>query len=832
MQPIPILARSAIAALVFICYPLLATESFVQTDKILPIAEGDTAPGDNFGHAVAMDGDWMVVSAPGDDDVGNRAFLTFLNGNNSGSAFIFQRNAAQPGSWDFVSKVLPIDTSEAFGVAVAISGDTLAVGASSDVDGGGVYLFARDQGGVNNWGLLKVLFPDVPVSGARFGDALAMQGNRLVVGAYDDDTLNTNAGAAYVFERDAGGSNNWGQVTQLVPSGDEAAQLTRNFGDSVALDGDVIVVGAGGDNTQASGAGALFVFEKNQGGVDHWGEVAMLTAGADAQTSAALGSAVAIDGSVIVGGAFQRDEVFIFERNATTQDWDSAGRVESDFPGGESRFGESVATNGDMVFVGDGLSPPDRNGTIYVYERGATEGQWDLVENLYATDPNRGMDFGSSIAYSNSLLLCGAPEDQDFGRGSGSSFVFASNGTTWDLAAEVNPGESGAETFFGQAVALSGNHLLAGAPEDRPAGLESGAVTVFQRTNEADAPWTPVTTLMPDGLDQFDEFGLDLSLSGSTAMVSYRTNGSDRGTYIFERHQGGADNWGQVQFIPVAGGSSELSVAIDGDTAVVGNWNFNLAYVYDRNMGGADNWGLVTTLEASDSTGSDLFGWDVAVHHDLIIVGARSHRLPESGAGAAYLYHRNEGGDDAWGEVQKLSASDAQANQQFGEAVALTTGIVVVGAESTTSSQGAVYVFEQDTQQAWVETSKLTVDDPSSFDFLGGTVSVSHGQIVASAGGWDDPDQSPLDNGTGGVFVYAKDELGEWSLAEILLATDAVQEDGLGNAKNSGFTLSPTVAIDCSAIVAGAPTKDTLNADVGAVYGFRSDAILCSTFEH
>lgn len=825
-------ARAVLSVLVLFSAPLWATESYEQIDKVLPLAMGDTAPNDQFGASVAIDGDWMVATSPGDDDIGNRPFLSSFNQNNSGSAFVFQRNATDPDTWDLVAKLLPLDASEVFGAAAAISGDVAAVGASNDAGSGSVYVFARNQGGADSWGLVKVVAPDTPVSGARFGDAVALQGDRLVVGAWDDDTANTNAGAAYVFERNAGGNDNWGQITQLIPSGDEAAQLARNFGDSVALDSDFIVVGAGGDNTQASGAGALFVFEKDEGGANQWGEVAMLTAEADAQTSAGLGTAVAIAGSLIVGGAFQRDEAFIFEQNSTTLDWESAGRVESDFPGGESRFGEAVATDGDMVLIGDGLSPPDRNGTIYVYERGESAGQWDLVENLFATDPNRGMNFGSSIAYSNSLLLSGAPEDEDFGRASGSSFVFESNGATFDLASEVNPGESGAEAFFGQAVAVSGNHLLVGAPEDRPAGIESGGVTVFQRTIDADAPWSPVTVLMPAGLDPFDEFGLDLGLSGGTAIVAYRTNGSDRGAYIFDRNQGGSENWGQTQFIDIEGSSSELAVAIYGDTAVIGNWNMNSAYVYNRDMGGPDSWGLVTTLEASDSTGFDLFGWDVAIHQDWIVVGARAHALPASRAGAAYLYRRNEGGDDNWGEVQKLSGSDAQASQEFGEAVAVTSGIVVVGAESTSSSQGAVYVFEPNSEQTWTETGRLTIDDPSPFDFLGGTVSVSHGQVLASAGGWDDPDQTPFDNGTGGVFAFAKDNTGQWVHAGTLKTTDSAQEDGLGHVINSGFTISPTAAIDCNIVVAGAPTKDTINTDVGAAYSFRSDAIMCSAFEH
>ena len=125
-------------------------------------------------------------------------------------------------------------------------------------------------------------------------------------------------------------------------------------------------------------------------------------------------------------------------------------------------------------------------------------------------------------------------------------------------------------------------------------------------------------------------------------------------------------------------------MAISGDTAVVGaccedtgGFDAGAAYVFQRNQGGADNWGEVKKLTASDAQASDRFGHSVAVSGDTAVVGAfREDAL----VGAAYVFQRNQGDADNWGEVKKLTASDAQDIDFFAHGVAISGDTAVVGA--------------------------------------------------------------------------------------------------------------------------------------------------------
>ncbi|MBN1814904.1 MAG: FG-GAP repeat protein, partial [Anaerolineae bacterium] len=139
------------------------------------------------------------------------------------------------------------------------------------------------------------------------------------------------------------------------------------------------------------------------------------------------------------------------------------------------------------------------------------------------------------------------------------------------------------------------------------------------------------------------------------------------------------------------------SVAISGDTVVVGAFGKDdasgAAYVYTRNRYGADNWGQVKKLTASDAADGDWFGDSVAISGDTVVVGAGS---ADGERGAAYVYARNSGGGDSWGQVKKLTASDAEDGDWFGDSVAISGDTAVVGAPyegAAGSARGAAYVY-------------------------------------------------------------------------------------------------------------------------------------------
>ena len=208
-----------------------------------------------------------------------------------------------------------------------------------------------------------------------------------------------------------------------------------------------------------------------------------------------------------------------------------------------------------------------------------------------------------------------------------------------------------------------------------------------------------------------DQFGHSVAISGDNVLVGARYEdglGTNRGAaYVYGRNQGGADNWGQVTKLiastPEDAAYFGCSVALSGDFAVVGAYgedgagtNRGVVYVFDRTQGGPDAWGQVAKLTASDGEDVDEFGYSVAIDGDYVVVGSYQEDGAGTSRGAAYVYGRNYGGADAWGEVLKLTASDAQDQDFFGFSVAISGDYAVVGApyvNGAGSNRGAIYIF-------------------------------------------------------------------------------------------------------------------------------------------
>jgi len=183
----------------------------------------------------------------------------------AGAAYVFERDQGGPGAWGQVAKlaVETPDTDDYFGQAVAVSGDAVAVGApGADVVAGSadrkgaVFVFERDLGGPGAWGALARLTASDGASNDQFGAALAVGASTLVVGASGDDDGGSASGSAYVFERDASGS--WGETLKLVASD---AEVNDQLGAAVGLWGRVALCGAHWhDLGDAFDAGQAYVF--------------------------------------------------------------------------------------------------------------------------------------------------------------------------------------------------------------------------------------------------------------------------------------------------------------------------------------------------------------------------------------------------------------------------------------------------------------------------------------------------------------------------------------------------------------------------------------------
>lgn len=217
--------------------------SWVQQEKLMA---DDGAGQDFFGSAVSISGDTIVIGATEDDD----------NGSSSGSAYVFTRQA--DNTWLQQAKLLAGDgaAEDFFGRSVSISGNTAAIGAWGDDDNGAhsgsAYIFVRQAGGF--WVEKDKLLSGDGSSGDHFGVSVAVSDNTLVVGAGDDDDYGASSGSAYVFTMQT--SNDWVQQAKLLPTD---GSINAQFGWSVAISVDTVVIGAQGDDGKGTDSGAAYV---------------------------------------------------------------------------------------------------------------------------------------------------------------------------------------------------------------------------------------------------------------------------------------------------------------------------------------------------------------------------------------------------------------------------------------------------------------------------------------------------------------------------------------------------------------------------------------------
>ena len=328
----------------------------VQQQKI---QASDAQADDLFGWDVAIDGDTVVVGAYVEDP---------NNISDAGSAYIFTRSGT---SWTQQAKLIASDyqASDEFGFSVAISGDTVVVGAPFEdpnniSDAGSVYIFIRS--GTTWTQQAKLIASDYQASD-QFGRSVTISGNTVAVAAPFEAPNNISAaGSAYIFTRSG---TTWTQQAKIQASDAQASDV---FGLSVAISGDTVVVGAAGeDPNNLSDAGSAYIFTRSG---TTWTQQAKINA-SDAQASDNFGISVTIDGDIVVVGAYAEDTggsnagaAYIFTRSGTT--WTQQSKIQSSNPEVGGFFGYSVAIDVDTVVVGAYSEDPNSitgAGAVYIF---------------------------------------------------------------------------------------------------------------------------------------------------------------------------------------------------------------------------------------------------------------------------------------------------------------------------------------------------------------------------------------------------------------------------------------------------------------------------------
>ncbi|MGB6220453.1 FG-GAP repeat protein [Haloferula sp.] len=426
---------------------------------------------------------------------------------------------------------------DGFGSAVAMSGDTVVVGAPFEasnaigVDGdegsnsagnsGAVYVFIRSEG---IWTQQAYLKASNTGAGDNFGSSVAVSGNTVVVGApfeasnatgIDGDEANNSAffsGAAYVFIRSEG---IWTQQAYLKASNTESFDL---FGNSVAVSGDTVVIGAPFEASNATG----------------------------------------IDGSQGDNSAGNSGAAYVFSRSVGI--WTQQAYLKASNTGADDKFGSSVSVSGDAVVVGawgeasnatgvdgnQGDNSAQNSGAAYVFSRSV--GIWTQQAYLKASNTGAADKFGSSVAMSGDTVVAGAPSEasnatgvdgnqgDDSSSDSGAAYAFIRSGAAWSQQAYLKASNTGVSDKFGSSVALSGETVVIGAPSEASnatgvdgnqgdnSSSDSGAAYVFIRSESV---WTQQAYLKASNTGGADRFGRAVAVAGDYVVVGAPSEASN-----------------------------------------------------------------------------------------------------------------------------------------------------------------------------------------------------------------------------------------------------------------------------------------------------------------
>ncbi|HEX9094372.1 MAG TPA: FG-GAP repeat protein, partial [Coriobacteriia bacterium] len=426
---------------------------------------------------------------------------------------------------------------EYFGFPVAISGDTMVIGAAWDDDGavntGSVYVFTRTAG---VWTQTVKLHASDAAANDIFGARVAIDGGTIAVSAYDADPRGSNSGAVYIFTRSTAGV--WSQQAKVTASDETTSD---EFGRSVSLSGDTLVVASPYADPMGSESGAAYIFKRSTTGV--WSQQAKLT-GSDEATSDQFGGSVWLSNGTVVAGSTGGDGLaagsgaaYVFTVSATGV-WSQQAKLTASDGAADDQFGESVSLSGDTAVVG---APSDddagaSSGSAYVFTRSA--GAWSQKAKLTASDAAAGDGFGKwSIAIRDDIILAGAYEDDDMGVDSGSAYVFQRSMGVWSQLAKITALDGSANDHFGAMVAASADTLVLSADLDTtPAGVAAGSVYVYSLAVPTSITiQTNATTSRIGGIPILSGLVTPSSLVGKNIVVYVRKPGKAYWTYSSNR---------------------------------------------------------------------------------------------------------------------------------------------------------------------------------------------------------------------------------------------------------------------------------------------------------
>jgi len=659
-------------------------------------------------------------------------------------------------NWNEIAKALPTPYTQNlpdqyFGESVAIDGNYAVIGAHNyDSEKGAAFVYYYDG---SSWTFQAKLTSSDRTKNDRYGVAVGISGNTIVVGAPSAQSISGYAGRVYVYDKPVSG---WIDMTETAKLEVSNTVPHYGFGYSVSISGNTIVANNGGPTL----AGAVNIFTKPVSGWTNMTPTAVLTT-SDGVADDGFGVPVFISGDCIVAAAqgdddngFNTGSAYVFTKPATG--WINSTETAKIKPSDSGDFfGCSVGISGDDIIVGaygafyNGI----RSGAAYIFSKPAS-GWVNMTQTakIAPSDGALGDLFGNTICISGDNIVVGAADDDDLGTGAGSAYIFSKPITGWvnmTQTAKIMASDGFSGQSLGRAVCISGNRVILGVSTDNTIAHSAGAAYAYNMPVSGWVDTTETQKILPPVYfgNYNNYFGKSVAIDGDYAVVgAYGQNDAKGKAYVLFFD---GNNW--ITQAKLSASDSAIddkfgySVGISGDNIVVGAYsdddngsNSGSAYVFTRPVSGWTDMSQTAKLTPSDGTTDDQFGFSVSISGDNIVVGSNGDDDNGINSGSAYIFTKPPGGWIDTLQNAKLKPSDGNASDKFGSSVGISGDYVVIGSPNDSAIYhytGSAFVFKKPVN-GWVdmtETAKLYASDGQVSDKFGSSVCISGNYIVVGA---------------------------------------------------------------------------------------------------
>lgn len=438
----------------------------------------------------------------------------------------------------------------------------------------------------------------------NFGTSVAVDGNIAIIGApFDDVGPNVDQGSAYIFVRNG---STWDLQAQLNASDGSAGD---QFGISVGISGDTAIIGADGSHFSR---GSAYIFVRRG---TSWSQQSHLTA-SDGLQADHFGWSVAISLESVVIGAYgddigsqvDRGSAYVFARSG--KDWSQQAHLFGVYDRPRDYFGYSVGISADTVIVGVFLADVGMNvnqGSAYIFARNGTT--WSQWAYLTAPDGAAGDRFGTSVAIHKGTAIVGAFFHADGANiAQGAAYIFVRNDPVWEEQAKLTATDGAASDYFGNSVSIDCDNAVVGAfLADIRTVADQGAAYIFTRSGTA---WKQTNKLATPYSSANGNFGNSVSFSGDTALIGFPgdtvgASSSQGSALVYDLASGTR----KARFDFDGDGESDIAVFRPGDNTWYINYSSNGEF-YPKKWGQAGDYLMPGDFDGDGKT-------DIAVWREI-----------------------------------------------------------------------------------------------------------------------------------------------------------------------------------------------------------------------